>query len=220
MINPEKLLGGLVGMGLGKKKGLTRSLGKGIGFGTKAAVGMGVLGVAMAAFEHYSQQQGQAQARASTMPGSVPPAASYTPVPPPASSGAMPPPPPGSKTNAASPQNVTLLIQAMIASANADGVLDSDERVKIFEKLKVVGLSDEERTFLTHELLNPPSMEAIARQVTNRELAQQVYAVSLLAIELDTEAEQNYMRDLAARLSLEQETIQMIHNELGIEKLP
>lgn len=44
-----------------------------------------------------------------------------------------------------------------------------------------------------------------------------VYTVSLLAIEVDTEAEREYLRTLGKQLGMEPATISDIHQTLGIE---
>jgi uncharacterized membrane protein YebE (DUF533 family) len=136
-----------------------------------------------------------------------------------------PPPPPGTPTAPKSggtsqqQQEAILLLRAMIASAYADGVLDANERNRIFEKLEEVGLTDEERHFISNELLNPPDISALAKQVHSPEMAQQVYAVSLLSIEIDTEEEKNFLRTLAQQLSLDENTVKLIHEELGIDPI-
>jgi uncharacterized membrane protein YebE (DUF533 family) len=49
-------------------------------------------------------------------------------------------------------------------------------------------------------------------------MAKQVYTVSLLAIEVDTDAERTYMNTLAQGLGLDETDITDIHRKLGIEK--
>ena len=70
MISPEKVLGTLLKSGLGGK-----ARGRGLGTGSKAAIGLGLLGVAMEAIEHFGKaQQGQGAAPASRhqAPGRLP----------------------------------------------------------------------------------------------------------------------------------------------------
>ena len=104
-----------------------------------------------------------------------------------------------------------LLIRAMIAAANADGVIDAQERANILDRLKSSELSAEERDFIVSELLSPQDFEGIAAAVTSPELARQVYLVSLMAIEVDTEAERTYMANLARRLGLSEENVAEIN---------
>ena len=53
-------------------------------------------------------------------------------------------------------------------------------------------------------------------QASSPELAVQVYAASLLAIEVDTAAERAYLRDLAARLGLDASAVARVHQALGV----
>ena len=110
-----------------------------------------------------------------------------------------------------------LLIRAMIAAANADGVIDETEREAILERLRTVDLSPEEQAFITQELFSPADLETIVSGVTSMDLARQVYAVSLMTIEVDTEKERQYIKTLANRLELDDTTIQQIQRSLELE---
>jgi uncharacterized membrane protein YebE (DUF533 family) len=110
-----------------------------------------------------------------------------------------------------------LLIRAMIAAANADGVIDETERKAILGRLRTVDLSPEEQAFITQELFSPADLETIVRGATSSDLARQVYAVSLMAIDVDTEKERRYMETLANRLGLDDTTIQQIQRSLELE---
>ena len=106
----------------------------------------------------------------------------------------------------------------MIAAANADGVIDGEERNRILGKLETLGLSDQEHSFIVKELLSPAGMESIVTNVKSMEMAKQVYTVSLLAIEVDTDAERIYMNTLAQRLGLDESDLNEIHQKLEIEE--
>lgn len=110
-----------------------------------------------------------------------------------------------------------LLLRAMIAAANADGIIDAEERSRILERLNRVDPTPQERDLMIRELLSPVSLDVIIGSVKTPEIAEQVYAVSLMAITIDTEAEQRYMKELAQRLSLDDATIQRICRHLGVE---
>jgi uncharacterized membrane protein YebE (DUF533 family) len=90
----------------------------------------------------------------------------------------------------------------MIAAANADGFLDDAERGRITSHLERAGLSDEERDFLRAEFDAPRPFDEIAAAATSREDAEQIYAVSLLAVEVDTEAERAYLEELRRALGI------------------
>ncbi len=220
MIDAEKVLKGLLGSkgGLGGLGKVTGGLGRGSLPG-KAAVGLGLLGVAMAAFEHFTEQKGAA-AR-----GPIPAGGPGVPPTPPAGRVQTPPPPPGSAPSAAPsaptpppaavPADPVLLIRAMIAAANADGVLDDTERMRILAQLEGTGLSDEEKDFLSAEFGAPRSLEEIAAAVDGQAAAAQVFTVSLMAVEADTPEEREYLEALRSALSLTDEQARSIARRLG-----
>jgi uncharacterized membrane protein YebE (DUF533 family) len=215
MIDAAKLLGGLLNGSLNSSIGNPGSPGTGILPG-KAAIGMGIIGVAIAAFEHYSEQNKAGRQDApypepSRSPGSnappPPPGASpgVPPGPPLAGAGAPPPPPPPPSRTPSSPHgqvDPVLLLRAMVAAANADGFLDDAERGRIFSHLERAGLSDEEREFLRQELDAPRPLNEIAASATSRADAEQIYAVSLLAVEVDTDEERAYLEELRRALGI------------------
>ncbi|MDY7036469.1 MAG: tellurite resistance TerB family protein [Thermodesulfobacteriota bacterium] len=233
MFNPEKLLGGLLRGASSRSRGRS----SGVGSVIKGGVGLGLLGIAIEAVDHYIKDSKTSQGNIPPPPpGPVPgPDSVYgTPLPPPDSSP-VPPPPPGGTTTPPPPpspsqgesvpedssdinEDAVLLIRAMISAANADGVIDEQEQNRIMGKLKSVELSDEEHTFLINELSSPKDMKSITDKVTSPEMARQVYAVSLMAIDIDNDAERTYMNNLSQRLGLDESTIDAIHLELGIEK--
>jgi uncharacterized membrane protein YebE (DUF533 family) len=55
-------------------------------------------------------------------------------------------------------------------------------------------------------------------QVNTPDMAKKVYTVSLLAIEVDTDAERAYMNTLAQQLSLNESDLNDIYRTLEIEK--
>lgn len=220
MFNPEKLLGGML------RSGMRR--GRGLGSMVSGGAALGLVGVAMEAVEHYMNRSQTAASKPgppSGPPGSRPMSgagAQPPPPPPPVGGGVAPPPSPGS---GAVPEmtkqriDALLLIRAMIAASNADGMIDADERASILDKLKSADLNPEEHQFIVNELLDPKDMESIVADVKNAQLAEQVYIASLLAIRVDTEAERRYLQELAQRLGLERGTLDGIHQKLGIEVL-
>ena len=123
---------------------------------------------------------------------------------------------PEESNHAANEELGLTLIRAMIAAANADGVIDQAERKNILERLQTVDLSPEEHSFIVQELLSPAKLETIVGGVASPELARQIYTVSLMAIEVDAEQEHHYMRMLANRLGLDASTVEQIHRRLEI----
>ncbi len=112
------------------------------------------------------------------------------------------------------------LLFAMVAAARADGKLDGDERRAISDGLERLGLSDAERAQLHAALERPSDLEWLVAQATTPERAAEIYAVSLLAIEVDTPAERAYLAMLAARLALPEELVASLHREAQGEAEP
>ncbi len=179
--------------------------------------GLGALGVAMAAYEHYTQKQSQPP----------PPQQATGAYPPPAPRSAKPPPPPppltsGSPAKRLPPgpgeERAQLLIRAMIAAANADGAIDSQEKEAILLQLGEDGMGRDERALIEAELAAPVSIDSLLPRVNSPELANQVYAVSLAAIEVDTDSERHYLQYLRSRLRLEDSVVEDLHNQFGLNK--
>ncbi len=220
MIDTAKLLGGLLNGSLDSSMG---SMGSGRLPG-RAAVGMGILGVAIAAFEHFAEQNGTTprgisfpEARGG--PGrAVPPPPPVAPQPEtfPSSMGAAPPPPPpASPPPSVAGVDPVLLLRAMIAAAHSDGSLDNSERERILSYLERAELSEEERAFMARELDAPRSMADIVASVGSPSEAEQVFAVSQLALEVDTGAERAYLEELRRSLGIDPAKAAEIARNIG-----
>lgn len=110
-----------------------------------------------------------------------------------------------------------LVLKAMINAAKADGKIDPTEVRRIIGKMEDAGESEEEREFLLAEMSKPLDMEGfIAEARKNPQLAPQLYAASLLAIEVDTPAEKAYMKDLAEKLNLDREVAADLERTMGL----
>jgi uncharacterized membrane protein YebE (DUF533 family) len=198
MLDAERLLGNLLTGTLSRALGGRGSrLFRTGSIGTNAEIGVGLLGVAMAAWEHYSQQQAPAAA------GSRPP-------PPPPASGPPPPPPPSATSDRNA--DAVVLIRAMIAAAQCDGRLDDDERARILAATD--GLSQTERTFVEHELSAPQSIEQIAF-ASRPAIAADVYAAAAHAIVADSDAEQLWLARLGDALGLDASARRAIEQRLA-----
>jgi uncharacterized membrane protein YebE (DUF533 family) len=104
-----------------------------------------------------------------------------------------------------------LILAAMIAAAKADGHIDSEEQGRIFDRLDGVGLDAEAKTFVMDQLRAPLDLDGIVRQAKSPEVAMEVYAASLLAIDPDHPAEKAYLQMLAARLGLADDLVRDFH---------
>jgi uncharacterized membrane protein YebE (DUF533 family) len=104
-----------------------------------------------------------------------------------------------------------LILAAMISAAKADGHIDADEQGRIFERLDGAGLDSEAKAYVMDQLRAPLDLDGIVRQAKSPEVAMEVYAASLLAIDPDHPAEKAYLQMLAARLGLADDLVREIH---------
>jgi uncharacterized membrane protein YebE (DUF533 family) len=198
MFNAERLLGQLLG---GQLLGGQRAGGK-WSTGTKVKLGVGLLGLAAAAFQHYSQQQGS-QAGANPLVGAGMP-------PPPPTGASQPPPPPGAMRS----EEAMLLLRAMITAAHADGLIDAGEREAIVGRARAAGLDADTLQALEAEIRAPLTIDQLAAR-TPPALRDEVYAAALVAITADTEAERGFLDAFAAALALDAAQRRDIHSRLG-----
>lgn len=207
MFDPERLLGQMLGSALGgTMRGSKRGRrGAGVlGAAGKAQIGIGLLGVAIAAWEHYRQQPATGAAPAHASGSTPPPPPVQTPT-------AMPPPPPLAAPTRAMPllderqQNVVLLIRTMIAAANADGHIDAAERELILQRAGDGGLDRETLDFLQGELARPQSLEQLIG-IARPELAAETYAAAALVIDSANDAERLWLERLARAVELDPAT--------------
>jgi len=106
-----------------------------------------------------------------------------------------------------------LLIKAMCNAAKADGLVDDDEIDAIISRAGDLDAEDE--AMLRAELNAPLNLAAFVSEVP-REMAAEVYAASLLPIEVDTASEVTYLKELGRGLGLDGSEIIAIHEELGL----
>lgn len=113
------------------------------------------------------------------------------------------------------PDAEKLALRAMISAAKADGQIDQAEMEKIIGKLGTDQVSAADKEFVMSEMRAPIDVAGLAAQARSPAQAAEVYAASLLAIEADTAAEQNYLRQLAAALNLDAATVMRLHDMTG-----
>lgn len=109
------------------------------------------------------------------------------------------------------------MTMAMIAAAKADGHIDADERARIESQLDAVGLDRDAADFVRRQLAAPADVNAIAAEATTPEIAADLYAASLLAIDPDGIAEKAWLGLLAARLGLAEPLVAEIHDTVERE---
>lgn len=110
-------------------------------------------------------------------------------------------------------ENAKLMIRAMIQAAKADGEIDADEKARILDYLGE--LDAEEKAFVEAELARPIDVNALAMD-TGQHVKAQVYAMSAMAIRVDTRSEASYLDGLAAALGLSEADRAQIHAAMGL----
>ena len=114
-------------------------------------------------------------------------------------------------------QGAELVLKAMINAAKADGKIDASEIQRILGKLEKAGADSDARDFVINEMNKPMDLSSIVAAAKGRpQLAAQIYAASLLAIEVDTPAERHYMQQLADNLDLPTEITSQLEKTIGI----
>ena len=104
-----------------------------------------------------------------------------------------------------------VVLMAMINAAKADGRIDADEAERIVGKLDELGADREVRDWVFQQMSGPlepgPMIEAARSDAA---LAAQVYAATLLAVEVDTAAENRYLSELRRALGLPEQVTERI----------
>jgi uncharacterized membrane protein YebE (DUF533 family) len=114
-------------------------------------------------------------------------------------------------------QEAALLIRAMAAAAHADGMLDAQEHEILMAALASTELGPEERRRLELEIMQPPCLEALARQVEPASrLAARFYAVSLRVLDRDDKTDLAYLGYLAQRLAISRDVVVRLNRRFGL----
>lgn len=109
-----------------------------------------------------------------------------------------------------------LIIRAMINAAKSDGHIDQSEQDKVIAKLGDV--TQEEINFVKREFAAPLDVEAFARSIPIG-MGEQIYAVSLMAIDLDKNSEAQYLASLAQGLGISTQLANQMHDKFGVPKI-
>lgn len=109
-----------------------------------------------------------------------------------------------------------LMLRAMIQAAKADGRIDEAERERLLGQLG--DLDDEDRAFIREQMAAPVDPQGLAREVP-KGLESQVYLMSLMAIDFDSEQEAAYLHDLAEALGIDRAAANQIHDQVGVQNL-
>lgn len=132
---------------------------------------------------------------------------------------AAPPITEGDVAAVASPEGERVALKAMIAAAKADGQIDQAEMDRILGKLASDDITPEERRFVLDEVKKPLDPAELAAEAKTPAQAAEIYAASLLAIDIDSEAEVAYLRELAAALRLDPAAVAYLHETTGAPRV-
>jgi len=107
-------------------------------------------------------------------------------------------------------------LRAMIQAGLSDGRIDQQEQQAIINKVGNIGQA--EKNFIQTEMARGCDVNAFIHTVP-RGIEEEVYSVSLMAIQLDNRTEAAYLDALAKGLRITQEQSNAIHDRLGAQRL-
>jgi uncharacterized membrane protein YebE (DUF533 family) len=113
-------------------------------------------------------------------------------------------------------EQAKLIIRAMINAAKADGNIDQREQENIIAKMG--DIDAEEAAFVRSEFNAPLDVKGFVNSVP-RGMEEQIYAISLAAIDLDTQQEAQYLHQLAQGFGLSAQACNQLHDKVGAPKL-
>jgi uncharacterized membrane protein YebE (DUF533 family) len=124
---------------------------------------------------------------------------------------------PGYSDPAEIQRKARLTVRAMVQACKADGHIDAAEAQRLANHIDSTGDAQEARAFIQAEMQRPVDIADLARSVKSREEAAEVYAASIMAIDIDTPVEREYLAALAKALTLPPSVIEQIHTSLNVK---
>ncbi|NNK15397.1 MAG: tellurite resistance TerB family protein [Sulfitobacter sp.] len=109
-----------------------------------------------------------------------------------------------------------LMLAAMIQAAKSDGTFDEAEKDKLLGQLGDVDA--EEAAFVQAQLQAPIDVDGLVRQ-TPQGMGPQIYAMSVLGIDLDSQQEAQYLHQLAQGYGMTPAEVNDIHAQMGVPSL-
>ncbi|MCX7566080.1 DUF533 domain-containing protein [Sulfitobacter sp. F26169L] len=109
-----------------------------------------------------------------------------------------------------------LMLSAMIQAAKSDGTFDDAEKEKLLGHLGDVDA--EEAAFVHAQLKAPVDIDSLVAN-TPQGMGPQVYAMSVMAIDLDTQDEAQYLHKLATAYGMQPQEVNDIHAQIGVPSL-
>ena len=131
------------------------------------------------------------------------------------SEAASDPPSPDQVNALTNPDTELLVLRAMIGAAHVDGHVDEKELDKILGQMDDDEVTESERQTIRDELNRPVDVEGFGSRVSRPEVAVEVYLAALLAVDVDTDSEKDYLRRLARSLHLDRGVVERLHRMTG-----
>ncbi|WP_020393994.1 DUF533 domain-containing protein [Thiolinea disciformis] len=113
-------------------------------------------------------------------------------------------------------QQAMQLIRTMINAAKSDGRVDDQEKERVLTRLQ--GLDQNEINFIQNEINSPLDVAGFIRSVPPS-MGKQIYLLSLMAIDLDTNTEAKYLDQLAKAFNISPEEANELHAQAGAPKI-
>jgi len=114
-------------------------------------------------------------------------------------------------------QKAQLVIKGMLNAAKSDGQVSADEVLRITNRLKEAGMDADTESWIMAELRHPLDLDAFVTEIPDQQTAAEIYAASLLAVEVDTEEERSYLADYARKTGIDGPVARQIEQTLGVE---
>jgi uncharacterized membrane protein YebE (DUF533 family) len=109
-----------------------------------------------------------------------------------------------------------VMLKAMLQAAMSDGRIDASEKQALFKNLGEV--SKDEMAFVNAVMEAPVDPKALAKEVP-RGAEAQTYMMSLIAIDLDSDVEAQYLNKFAVALGLDERQVNQIHVQMDAPPL-
>ncbi len=116
------------------------------------------------------------------------------------------------KASPSEEEKAKVLLYAMLNAAKSDGQIDANEQKTLLEH---IGDATPEEIEIVKEAMNSPlDVEAFIKSVPEG-MEEQVYLMSLMAIELDDQKEAQYLDALGRGLGISRDQANLIHQKVG-----
>lgn len=107
-----------------------------------------------------------------------------------------------------------VLANAMAAAAQSDGKLDQDEVNRVAAGLQKFGAGNLDQAALVQFLSTPVDPQSVVNAATTPEAALQIYAASVMAVRPDSQAEIQYLANLAQALGIDPQLKAQVERDL------